>query len=365
MLTFSELLRIGNRSDQGLGEEFTAWTGRGDIMDLDLLVIGDTSAGWQGAVTAAQLGHKVGLIACAISPDVAQSDLRQIPQDVLTDACADWPMARSVKQTAARLNDAAQWRKFAGYVKATWQHEVGLYRDQLLSAGGEIWEGSPILTGTHSVAVTSSDKAPVELHTSQMLIAPGTEFQRPQFASANLPNVFEAAGLLDATALPRESCVVGGGVTGLRAACLLAWWGARVRVIDGRSLESLSRDDEIADLMNQAEALGVNFECGEDVIGLTSGAGRRVTLTLESGRQLETESVWLATGRCGRTTDLQLENAELSTDDRGRLWCGAELRTWTESICAAGDVVGYTPEVGSEKELVSLAVQALFEMALV
>jgi len=196
-----------------------------------------------------------------------------------------------------------------------------------------------------------------------MLIATGTEPLRPQVAPVGLPNVFEAAGILDASALPREACVVGAGVTGLRAACLLAWWGARVQVIDGRSLESLSHDDEIVDLMRQADELGVSFECGEDVIGLKSGSGRRVVITLESGRHLETESVWLATRRHGRTDELQLENAELTADDCGRLWCGAELRTWTESICAVGDVVGYSPEVGTEKELVNHAVQALLEMA--
>lgn len=348
-----------------MSNEFAAWTGQGEIMELDLLVIGDSSAGWQGAVTAAQLGHKVSLIAQPQSSGTSASDLRQIPHAVLTEACADWPLARTIQQTTRRLGDSAQWVKFASYVKATWQLEVSLYRDQLLAAGGEIWEGSPVLTGMRTVSVTSPDHETVELQSAQMLIATGTELQRPQFAPTGLPNVFDAAGLLEATALPRETCVVGAGVTGLRAACLLAWWGASVRVIDGRSLESLSCDDEIADLMSEARELGVSFECGEDVIGLKSGTGRRVTITLESGRHLVTESVWLATGRHGRTDDLQLENAELTADDRGRLWCGAELRTWTESICAAGDVVGYTPEVGTEKELVTLAVQALLEIAVV
>ncbi len=329
-------------------------------MDLDLLVIGDSSAGWQGAVTAAQLGHKVGLVALP-SSDVPQSDLRQIPADVLNDACADWPLLRTAKQTALRLADAAGWCRFAGYAKATWQREIDLYHDQLLAAGGQIWVGSPVLTGTETVSVAGANS--VELQAPQMLIATGTVSLRPRFASEDLPNVSDAARLLDATALPREACVVGAGITGLRAACLLAWWGVKVCVIDGRSEESLQNDEEISDLRSQADELGVSFECGEDVIGLKSG--RRVEITLESGRRLETESVWLATGRHGRTDDLQLENAELSADDCGRLWCGAELRTWTDSICAAGDVVGYSPEVGTEKELVRQAVGALLASVLV
>lgn len=331
-------------------------------MDLDLLVIGDSSAGWQGAVTAAQLGHKVGLIALPCSPDLSPSDLRQIPPAVLAEACADWPLLRTAKQTAVRLADVAAWCQFAGYVKAAWQRETELYRDQLLAAGGQIWVGSAALTGTDSVSVTGTTA--VELRAPQMLIATGTVSHRPRFAGETLANVFDAARVLDVTALPREACIIGAGVTGLQAACLLAWWGVHVRVIDGRSRESVLNDEETFDLRSQADELGVSFECGEDVIGL-SAAGRRVAITLESGRRLEAESVWLATGRHGRTDELQLENAELSADDCGRLWCGAELRTWTESICAVGDVVGYSPEVGSENELVRQAVEALLASVLV
>lgn len=334
-------------------------------MDLDLLVIGDSSAGWQGAVTAAQLGHKVGLIALSAGAAAWQADLRQIPGEVLSDACADWPLSGRVEPTGSRPAGHVQWIRFAAYVKATWQHEIDLYRGQLLAAGGQVWAGSPVLTSTQSVTVASSESTSQELQAPQMLIAIGTEPRRPRFANVELPNVFDAARMLDVVALPQEACVVGAGVTGLRAACLLAWWGVKVRVIDGWSRDSLLHDEEISAQFSQAAELGVSFECGEDVIGLMAGAGRRVVITLESGHHLETQSVFLATGRQGRTDELQLENAELTSDDCGRLWCGAELRTWTESISAVGDVVGYTPEIGSERELVNLAVQALLAPVLV
>ena len=331
-------------------------------MDLELLVIGDSSAGWHGAVTAAQLGHKVGLIALPSNSDASHSDLRQIPNEVLSDSLADWPLTGTIKANARRQ---AEWLRFTAYVKSTWRHEIEIYRDQLLAAGGRIWVGLPVLTGSQSATVASPDSAPVELDAPQMLIATGTEPRRPQFAGMELPNVSDAARLLDAAVLPKEACVVGAGITGLRAACLLAEWGVKVRVIDGRSRASLLNDEETSDLRRQADELGVTFECGEDVIGLKSGAGRKVVITLESGHQIETESVWLATGRHGRTDDLQLENAELSADDCGRLWCGPDLCTWTESICAVGDVVGYTPEIGSEKELVNQAVRTLLAPAFV
>ena len=330
-------------------------------MDLDLLVIGDSSAGWHGAVTAAQLGHTVGLI---VRPESLNCDLRQIPDDITTEVCADWPVHRTGRKASAQITSPDAWGKFTQYAKSAWQHEIDLYRTQFLKAGGQIWAGSTALSDAHSVTVSGPGSVSRELHAEQILIATGTEFRRPQFAKTPLQQVFDAAQLLDVGALPREASVIGAGVTGLRAACLLAWWGVKVRVIDGRSQASLQDDAETSGLLNRADELGVRFETSEDVIGLET-AGRRVEIVMESGRRLQTESVWLATGRYGRTAELQLENAELSADDCGRLWCGVDLRTWTESICAAGDVVGYSSEVGSEKELVTKAVQALLTPSLV
>ncbi|MES2789395.1 MAG: FAD-dependent oxidoreductase [Planctomycetota bacterium] len=328
-------------------------------MDLDLLVIGDSSAGWQGAVAAAQRGYQVGLIAPCGSSDTSTSDLRQISSTVLDDAYADWPRSRTVKHAALRRAASAPWIQFADNLKATWRSEIGRYRHQHLVAGGQIWTGSAAFTGIHSVHIDAPGSASVELSAQHTLIATGTQSQRPPFASGDFPGVFDAARLLDASALPKAASIVGAGVTGLRAACLLAWWGVHVRVLDSRSSQSLLHDDEASDLLLQAEGLGVTFDLSEDVIGLQSAAGRRVMITFESGRRAEADSVWLATGRRGRTDELQLECAELSTDDCGRLWCGAQLRTWTASICAVGDVVGYSPETGSESELVSQAVHAL------
>ena len=327
-------------------------------MDLELLVIGDSAAGLQGAVTAAQLGRTVGLI-CPVPAEATQYDLRQIPERVLHDTCADWAGWRPVLNVRRHPTDAGRWRQFAAAVHSTWQREVELYLDHILAAGGRIWQGTAALLGPQTVCVTTAISAGTRIEAEQIIIATGTRSERPRFAADDLPQVQNAADLLLAPAVTREACVIGASVTGLRAACLLAWWGCTVRMIDGRSSDGCL-DDDTAGLVSWAEQLGVTFEFGEDVIGLESVGARHTELTMESGRRFTTEAVWLATGRLGRTEGLQLENAELSADDRGRLWCGSELRTWTPTISAVGDVVGFTQEEGSEEELVAAAIAGVF-----
>lgn len=328
-------------------------------MDLELLVIGDSAAGLQGAVSGAHLGHRVGLI-CPIPSNRAADDLRQIPERVLHDVCADWAAWRSAPQTGRRRAEMTRWPQFAADIRSSWQREVELYLDHVLAAGGRIWQGAVALTGAQSVYVTTETSGQVHLAADKILIATGTRSERPEFAAHDLPQVLNAAELLLAPQLTRDACVVGASVTGLRTACLLAWWGCSVRVIDGRASDCRLAEDSW-ELLSWARELGVTFEFGEDVIGLREIGMRQVELTVESGRRSRTETVWLATGRLGRTDDLQLENAELTADDRGRLWCGARLQTWTPTIAAVGDVVGFTQEVGSESELVAMAVAGLFE----
>lgn len=331
-------------------------------MDLELLVIGATSAGWQGAVAAAQAGVSVGMIALPPQPVARPSDLRQFSDEFLHAVCADWPMLRPLG-SSPRRGDTAGWRQFASDATRAWAHQQDIHRDQLLAAGGMMWTGSAELHDGHSVQISDSHGRTLQIHSRHLLLATGTQPQRPRFAAQHLPGVQQAAGLLDASSIPQSACVVGAGVTGLRAACLLAWWGSQVTVVDGKPSQADLADEDSAHWLQWAEDLDIRFECGEDAIGLHSQSARRIALTLESGRQLTSETVWLATGRRGTTEDLHLERAALSVDDRGRLWCDDRHRTWTDSISAIGDVVGFCPTTRSESDVANDILQSLFESA--
>ena len=83
--------------------------------------------------------------------------------------------------------------------------------------------------------------------------------------------------------------------------------------------------------------------------GLTIRTGVRVTavvpeakgarVELEGGEVLEADRVLVAVGRRPYTEGLSLENAGLSTDERGRIPVDEHLRTRVPHIYAIGDVV--------------------------
>lgn len=328
-------------------------------MDLELLVIGATSAGWQVANAAAQAGSQVGLVGLAPRPDALRADLRQLPDQLLRDLCADWPLLRPLQGANPGRDDITGWRQFTDFATQAWRQEQADSRDRFLANGGLMWTGSPEMIDSHTVGVQDSMGRSLQIAAQSVLLASGTRSQQPRFAEPQLPGVFSAAGLLDATSIPRTACVVGAGMTGLRAACLLAWWGAKVVVVDGCYSSEDFVEPQTAEWFRWAEELGVQFDCGEDVIGMRKPRPGQVALTLESGRHLVSESVWLATGRTGETADLHLDRARVSVDDRGRLWCDNQHRTWSPSIYAAGDVVGFCPSRHSEAEMVGSLVHSM------
>lgn len=329
-------------------------------MDLELLVIGATSAGWQGAVTAAQAGINVALVVLPHQSAALYPDLRQLPDEFLQDLCSDW-LRRSCRKTTDS-QEPAQWRQFAAHVIEGWNLQQEVHREEFLADGGRLWKANAEFLDAHNVQLKASCGQTVEVSAEHILLATGTCMQHIPCAAQRMPNVHDAAALLNASAIPRTAMIVGGGVTGLRAACILAWWGSSVTVIDGHQSAGELLDEDTIDWFNWAEELGVHFECGEDVIAVEETSARHVTVILESGRQLTTDSVWLATRRCGETDNLHLDRAGITTDDRGRVWCNDLNRTWADSISAVGDVVGFCPAGQSESEVARQLVESLFEL---
>lgn len=322
-------------------------------------MIGATAAGWQGAVTAAQAGINVGLVDLPVHEHSRGLDLRQLPCELLREACADWqlrrpPGRRSVIGHAGREH----WRQFSQHVSQVWQLHQHRQRDLLQSAGGSLWMGTPGLMADQSVHLHAARGQVLRIRADQVLLASGTRPQRPRLAPVGLAAVQEAAWLLNADVVPRDACIVGASMTGLRAACLLAWWGSRVTVVDGASGQFDSPTGQRAAWRQWADELDVQFAWGEDAIGF-DGAGRRGTaVTLESGQRLTEQSVWLATARRGATDQLQLDQAGVGLDENGRVWCDDQHRTWAQSVSAVGDVVGFTPSRLTDTEVISNLVQA-------
>src|SRR5262249_21402517 len=117
-------------------------------------------------------------------------------------------------------------------------------------------------------------------------------------------------------------------------------------------------DREIVDeLMHQLRHRNVTFRLGEAVesLAVTAEAPLRAVLNLESGKRLVADAVLFSAGRLASTDSLDLSQAGLSADDRGRLKVDESFRTSVPHIFAAGDVIGYPSLAATSSEQGRLA----------
>ncbi len=137
--------------------------------------------------------------------------------------------------------------------------------------------------------------------------------------------------------------VVGAGVIGIEYASMFAALGTKVTVVEKRDnmLEFCDPPEIIEALKFHLRDLAVTFRFGEEVTAVDVGSAGTVT-TLASGKQIPpAETVMYSAGRQGQTDHLDLPNAGLEADGRGRIFVDDNYQTKVDHIYAVGDVIGF------------------------
>jgi NAD(P) transhydrogenase len=142
---------------------------------------------------------------------------------------------------------------------------------------------------------------------------------------------------------------------------MFAALGAKVTVVEKRPRLLDFCDGQITEgLQYHLRDLGVMFRLGETVAAVEREEGVTMTL-LESGKRVPADVVLYAAGRQGATEELDLGNAGLEADDRGRIHVDSSYRTEVEHIYAAGDVIGWPSLAATSMEQGRLAAAHAFD----
>jgi NAD(P) transhydrogenase len=135
--------------------------------------------------------------------------------------------------------------------------------------------------------------------------------------------------------------VVGAGVIGIEYASIFAALGTKVTVVEKRDLMLDFCDPEIVEALRfHPRDLAVTFRFGEEVSSVDIGTNGTLT-RLASGKEIAAEAVMYSAGREGRTAELDLGNAGVTTDGRGRIQVDQQFRTGVDHIFGVGDVIGF------------------------
>lgn len=311
---------------------------------FDLIVIGSGPAGRRAAVQAAKLrksvlviekGHRVGGV-CVHTGTIPSKTLRETVLNL-----SGW-RERGFYGRAHRNKQTITSEDLRRRLAITLEHEVEILEHQFARNSVQWIRGMARFIDPLHVEVTS-ESGLQRFTASRFIIAVGTEPYRPRNIPFDGDAIVDPDEILHLKRLPRTLTVIGGGVIGIEYATIFSALDVKVTVVEPNDVILPFLDKELVDeFIHDMRDRGMSLRLQSKVKRVSRPAEDACLIELEDSRQIWSEMVLFAAGRKGATDTLELENAGLHADDRGRIEVNrTTFRTRQPHIHAVGDVIGF------------------------
>lgn len=303
--------------------------------DYDLFVIGAGS----GGVRAARLASKSGArVAIAEQVQVGGTCVLRgcVPKKLFVYASEYSQTFRDAKGFGWTVDWARfDWPTLRDRVHAEVNRLSGLYRKNLDAAHVEIIEDRAVVTGPHSLRLTSQGR---DITAQRILVAVGGHTFRPSgIPGQELGITSTEAFELDA--LPSRIVIAGGGYIACEFASVFSGLGVETTLVyrGERILRGFDHDVR-AHVQNDLQRSGVQILYGSTISEIAPLSDGRKLATLSNSMRLDVDQVMWAVGREPNTSGLGLENAGVKLNERGAVIVDQYSRTNVPSVWAVGDV---------------------------
>lgn len=314
------------------------------MQEYDLVVIGSGPGGQKAAIAAAKLGKSVAVIERGRMLGGVCVNTGTIPSKTLREAVVylTGMNQRELYGASYRVKEKITPADLLARTQHVIGKEIEVVRSQLMRNRVELYIGHARFIDEHTILVDDPGRAErVTVSGRYIVIATGTKPARPAGVEFDENRVLDSDGILDLKTIPTSMVVVGAGVIGIEYASMFAALGTKVTVVEKRDNMLEFCDPEIIEALKfHLRDLAVTFRFGEEVTAVDVGPSGTVT-TLASGKKIPAETVMYSAGRQGQTDHLDLPNAGLEADNRGRIFVDDEYQTKVDHIYAVGDVIGF------------------------
>ncbi|MDE0151816.1 MAG: dihydrolipoyl dehydrogenase [Bdellovibrionales bacterium] len=310
-------------------------------MDFDLIVIGSGPGGYTGAIRAAQLGLKTGIVEKYPILGGTCLNVGCIPSKALLDSSEHYHFLE---------NEVKNHGVDVGKVQLNLSNMMKR-KDKIVSelTGGvnylmkknkiEIFRGHAQIISPNEIKIGDSKT----VQTKNIMIATGSKPRALPFAPFNKTNIISSTEALNLPKLPKSMVVIGGGYIGLELGSVWKRLGVDVHVVEfaDRLCPALDKDLSQA-LLKTLKAQGLNFYLSSKVTQVES-KGKKVEVVFDQdgkSQKLNGDIALVSIGRIPYTEGLGLETCGIEADEKGFLPVNSHYQTLVPSIYAIGDVIG-------------------------
>jgi dihydrolipoamide dehydrogenase len=306
----------------------------------DLIVIGAGPGGYVAALRAAQLGLKVASVEKEKTLGGTCLRIGCIPSKALLESSflyeqAAHGLAVHGVETGRRGLDLNTMMKRKDDAVRRLTRGVG----RLLSAAGvDRIQGTARLQAPGQVQVQRGAETE-ELEADHILLATGSEPTSIPNVEIDGEHVVTSTEALAFSEVPKHLVVIGAGAIGLELGSVWRRLGSKVTVLELMDRPLPELDVEVAvEAGKLLEKQGLDLRLGVKVEAVEVMSGR-CRVECEGEKPLTCDKVLVAVGRRPYTEGLGLDDADIETDDHGRVDVDDSFATGTDGVYAIGDLV--------------------------
>ncbi|CAE6426710.1 unnamed protein product [Rhizoctonia solani] len=316
----------------------------------DYIVIGGGSGGSGTSRRAAKYGKKVALIEATTKPGGTCVNVGCVPKKIMWHAAdtserlraaADYGFAAATTANAT-TKPAFDWANFKLKRDAYIKKLNGIYDSNWNKEGIEHIHGYARLTGPNSVEVTSADGSKKEIEADQICVAVGSyPIVPPEEKIPGASLGITSDGFFELDHLPKRVAVVGAGYIAVELAGILNTLGSETHLLIRHDKFLRTFDPILGDtLMDWMGQTGLNVHKKTQITKVDGQPGGPLTITTDTGKSFEVDTLIWAIGRRSSTKDLGLDKAGVKTNRKGDIIVDDYQQTNVPSITAIGDVQG-------------------------
>jgi len=308
----------------------------------DLIVIGSGPAGQRAAIQAAKTNKRVALIERREVVGGVCINTGTIPSKTMREAVMHLSgyQYQSLYGINYRVKEKICMDDLLFRVQHVIRTEVDVTRAQLTRTNVDVLNGvASFVDTTHVEVAGMSGKNVIEAPFT--IIGTGTKPAASEKVPINGRTIINSDQILSMPELPKTMVIVGGGVIGVEYTCMFATLGVRVILIEKRPRLLEFADSEMVEALSyHLRDIRVTMRLGEEVESVEE-TPTGVVANLQSKKKISCDALLYAVGRQGNVDELNLRNAGIESDSRGRIKVDADFRTSQPNIFAAGDVIGF------------------------
>jgi len=298
---------------------------------FDLIIIGGGSAAFAGALKASENEVKIAMI-----------EKKTVGGTCVNVGCVP---TKNLLDVGERLHDCKNSKEID--FKKIIQDKDDIVLDQRNRKYSDVIKSLPNVEYIQGQAKFRTNNEVVVndrvLSGKNILIATGSSPSIPPIDGINDVDFLTNPEVLSLDKKPESMIVIGGRALGLEFAQMFSRFGTKVTILQRSNKIIPNEEPEISDTLRKyLEEEGISIHTGVELKSVRKQENQTVVSFTTNGNELQVtaEKLLLAAGRNPNTKDLDLENTDVKTSNKGAIIVDDEMRTSVPHIYAAGDVIG-------------------------